>query len=78
MVLPAELRHRLGLQAGDQLLATVDDDATVRLIPRRAAALDLLGAARTDRDSSSPVDELLAKWRRETVCDEALPSESPA
>lgn len=72
LVLPAELRRRLGLHAGDELLATVDD-TTVHLIARRAAAHELLGAAGTVETSPSAVDELLAERRREAQRDETLP-----
>lgn len=78
LVLPVELRHRLGLHAGDELLATIDEDTTVRLVSRRAAAHDLLGAAGTDGPLSSAVDELLAERRRETQRDEAPPKARPA
>lgn len=76
LVLPAELRHRLGLHAGDELLATIDEDTTVRLVSRRAAAHDLLGAG--TGGPSSAVDELLAERRRETQRDEAPPPAPPA
>ncbi|MBV9313253.1 MAG: AbrB/MazE/SpoVT family DNA-binding domain-containing protein [Pseudonocardia sp.] len=37
VVLPAELRHQLGLAPGDELFAEVDG-AGLRLIPRRGPA----------------------------------------
>lgn len=78
LVLPAELRHRLGLHAGDELLATADDDTTVRLVPRRVAAQELLGIASTRDTSRSAVEELLAERRREAQRDESLSPPSHA
>lgn len=76
LVLPREVRRRLALHTGDELLAIVDDDTSVRLVPRRTAAYDLLGAAGTPDTSLSAVDELLLERRREAQRDEG-PAPAP-
>lgn len=45
LVLPAELRRRLGFHPGDEVRITEEDDGTLRIESRRAAARALIGLA---------------------------------
>jgi AbrB family looped-hinge helix DNA binding protein len=38
IVLPAKLRHRLDLKVGDQLILTLEEDGSLRLISTREVA----------------------------------------
>ncbi|MGO9887989.1 MAG: AbrB/MazE/SpoVT family DNA-binding domain-containing protein [Solirubrobacteraceae bacterium] len=68
LVLPAELRRRLGLHAGDQVRISEEADGALRVETRRAAAHALIGLAGTVE--ASAVDELTAERRRETEIEE--------
>ena len=56
VVLPADLRRRLEMRPGDELVVTEEPGGTVRLQSRRAAAHALLGLA--GRLEHSAVDDL--------------------
>ncbi len=56
VVLPADLRRRLEMRPGDELVVTEEPGGTVRLQSRRAAAHTLLGLA--GRLAHSAVDDL--------------------
>ncbi len=73
VVLPARLRRRLGLEAGDELLAEVDG-VGLRLVSRRAAAYALVGAATGAEHDGSAVSDLLRERRRE-LAEELGPEE---
>jgi AbrB family looped-hinge helix DNA binding protein len=67
VVLPAPLRHELGMEEGTELVARIDGEAIV-LEPRHAAIgrLQALVRAAVPRDASL-VDELLAERRAEAA-----------
>lgn len=65
LVLPAEMRRRLGLHAGDQVRISEEADGALRVETRRAAAQALIGLAGTSGESA--VDELRAERRREAA-----------
>jgi AbrB family looped-hinge helix DNA binding protein len=68
LVLPAELRRRLGLHAGDEVRISEETDGALRVETRRAAAQALIGLAGTAEESA--VDELTAERNRETELEE--------
>jgi AbrB family looped-hinge helix DNA binding protein len=68
LVLPAKLRHRLGLQPGDELII-VDEPDGARLKSRRAAARRLIGLAGTA--DHCVVDELRQQREREVADEDA-------
>ena len=68
LVLPAELRRRLGLHAGDEVRITEETDGALRVETRRAAARALIGLAGTPEESA--VDELAAERQREADIEE--------
>lgn len=65
VVLPAGLRERLGVEEGDRLVFTVQEDGGVRLISLREAARGLEGAYAHLATGGSVVDELIAERREE-------------
>jgi AbrB family looped-hinge helix DNA binding protein len=66
LVLPAELRHALGISAGDELLARLDGDG-VRIVSRRQLARRSRGLLRATREQRDLVAELLAERRQEAA-----------
>jgi len=70
IVLPAKLRRAVGLQAGDELLAQVSGDGSVRLDPRRLRAQRDRGAFAELRTAESLADELIAERRAEVSRDD--------
>jgi AbrB family looped-hinge helix DNA binding protein len=65
LVLPAEVRRRLGLEEGDRLILTVEADGDLRLVSLRDQVRRLRGLLRDvapDRDLAS---ELIAERREE-------------
>lgn len=68
LVLPAELRKRLGLRAGDEVKISEEADGVLRVESRQAAARALIGSA--GRVKSSAVEELRAERRREATADD--------
>ena len=72
VVLPAELRKRLNLQAGDLLVAFVDDDdSEVRLVSAREIVRRTSGMYEDLAPGRSLVDELIAERRAEALREEA-------
>lgn len=71
VVLPADLRRRLEMRPGDELVVTEEAGGTVRLQSRRSAAHALLGLA--GRLDHSPVDDLRDD-RRVDAATETLPA----
>lgn len=67
VVLPADLRRRLEMQPGDELVITEEPGGSVRLQSRRSAAHALLGLA--GRLEHSAVDDLRTDRRRDTATD---------
>jgi AbrB family looped-hinge helix DNA binding protein len=74
LVLPAELRRRLGLNAGDEVAITEEADGALRIESRLAAARALIGLAGSLDHSS--LDDLRAV-RREQAESEASASVRP-
>ena len=68
LVLPAELRRRLGLHAGDEVRISEEADGALRVETRRGAAQSLIGLAGTSEESA--VDELTAERHREAEFEE--------
>ncbi len=69
VVLPAELRRRLEMHPGDELVLTEEADGALRLQSRRAAARTLIGLA--GQLTHSAVADLRAERRREADADAA-------
>lgn len=65
LVLPAQLRQRLNLRPGDRLIASADEDGTIRLISARDLAHQLRGLLADVAPGRSLVDELIAERREE-------------
>ncbi len=65
VVLPADLRRRLEMRPGDELVVTEEAGGTVRLQSRRSAAHALLGLA--GRLEHSAVDDLRDDRRRDAT-----------
>lgn len=68
LVLPAELRRRLGLRPGDELTISEEDEGVLRVESRRAAARSLIGSA--GRGKRSALEELRAERRRQAAAEE--------
>lgn len=68
LVLPVELRRRLGLRAGDEVRITEEADGALRVESRRAAARALIGSA--GRMKGSAVEELRAERRRQAAAED--------
>ncbi len=67
-MLPAELRRRLGLRAGDEVRISEQADGVLRVESRRAAARALIGSA--GRAQRSAVEELRAERRRQAAAED--------
>lgn len=65
LVLPAQLRRRLGLRPGSRLIATVDADGVLHLVQAREQARRLFGLYRHLAPGRSLVDDLLAERQEE-------------
>src|SRR5690242_16137247 len=68
LVLPAPVRARLGMKAGDRLVLTEDADGTLRLMSQHAQVERLEGAYRhlaNHSGGASLVDELIAERHAE-------------
>ena len=68
LVLPASLRRRLGLGAGDELRVSEEPDGALRIESRLSAARALIGTAGATRRST--LDELRAERRRQAAAEE--------
>jgi AbrB family looped-hinge helix DNA binding protein len=68
LVLPAEMRRRLGLQAGDVVRITEEADGVLRVESRRAAARALVGIAGSPDGSS--LEDLKADRRRQRAAED--------
>jgi bifunctional DNA-binding transcriptional regulator/antitoxin component of YhaV-PrlF toxin-antitoxin module len=62
-VLPADMRRRLGLQAGDEVSISEESEGVLRVETRRSAARALIGMAGSGGPSA--VEELRADRQRE-------------
>jgi len=68
LVLPIEVRRRLGLRPGDELRISEEADGVLRVESRRAAARSLIGSA--GRASGSAVKELRDERRRQAAAED--------
>ncbi len=68
LVLPVELRRRMGLRAGDELSIREEADGVLRVESPRAAARALIGTAGSV--TGSVVEELHAERRREAAAEQ--------
>lgn len=73
LVLPAELRRRLGLNAGDEVAITEEPDGALRIESRLAAARALIGLAGS-LDHSSLDDLRATRLEQARAEDEATES----
>lgn len=71
LVLPAEVRRRLKLRQGDELLVTVQPDGSLRLATRRQIVREARGLYRSRTGRRSLVDELIAERREEAAKENA-------
>lgn len=72
LVIPADVRRRLGLRAGSRLALTIDDDGSLRLRSYRTVAEATRGMlAGLVSEGASPVDELIAERRAEAQREDA-------
>jgi AbrB family looped-hinge helix DNA binding protein len=68
LVLPAELRRRLGLGVGDEVTISEQGDGVLRVQSRRAAARALIGSAGTAK--RSVLTELHADRHRQAAAED--------
>jgi bifunctional DNA-binding transcriptional regulator/antitoxin component of YhaV-PrlF toxin-antitoxin module len=68
LVLPVELRRRLGMRAGDEVVLSEEADGALRVESRRAAARALIGSA--GRASRSVFDELRDERRLQAAAED--------
>ena len=66
LVLPAQLRRHLDLQAGDRLIVFVDADGELRIVSAREQARRLSGLYRDLAPGRSLADELIAERHLES------------
>ena len=65
LVIPAEIRKRLNLHEGDELLVTVQGDGSLRLTSPRQVVRETRGLYRPRARRRSLADELIAERRAE-------------
>jgi AbrB family looped-hinge helix DNA binding protein len=65
LVLPAEVRERLGLKPGDRLILTLEADDSLRLVSPRTQIREARGLYADLAAGRHLVDELLAERRQE-------------
>jgi len=70
VVLPASIRNELGLSAGTRMLATTEEDGSIRLQPYRAIAARARGMFADLAPGVSLADELIAELRAEAAREE--------
>jgi AbrB family looped-hinge helix DNA binding protein len=68
LVLPLELRRRLGLSAGDEVRISEEADGVLRVESRRAAARALIG--RAGPPGSGVLDDLREERSRQAAAEE--------
>ncbi len=76
LVLPKELRRRLGLRPGDEVLISEHADGVLRLESRRLAARALIGSAGSA--SHSMVEELHEQRRQQAAAEDRQAEREPA
>jgi AbrB family looped-hinge helix DNA binding protein len=70
LVLPAEVRARLGINAGDRLTLWIDPDGTMRLQTAATYARSLRGMFKHLAPNRILSEELIAERRREAAMEE--------
>ena len=65
LVLPAQIRHELGLEKGSRLSLTIEEPGTLRLTSAQAAAASCMGLLEDLAGDRSLADELIAERREE-------------
>jgi AbrB family looped-hinge helix DNA binding protein len=65
LVIPAELRHQLGLEPGDRLILRLDPAGGIRVMTQREVAHRFAGILKDLAPGRSLVDELIAERREE-------------
>jgi AbrB family looped-hinge helix DNA binding protein len=65
LVLPAEIRKRLNLREGDELVVTVEPDTSLRLTSVRQVLGEIRGLYKARAGNRSLADELIAERRAE-------------
>ena len=70
IVIPAEVRRRLGLKEGDKIALTVEPDGEIRLLSFREVARRARGMFAHIAPGRSLVDELIAERREEARMEE--------
>jgi AbrB family looped-hinge helix DNA binding protein len=68
LVLPADLRRRLGLRAGDEVNLNEEPDGSLRIQNRRAAAYSLIGLA--GRLERSVLEDLATERQEQSRAEE--------
>ena len=71
LVLPAALRERLAIKAGDQLLVSEEADGTLRLMRRSDVVRRLQGSWTAPGRARRLSDDLVAERRREAAREES-------
>jgi bifunctional DNA-binding transcriptional regulator/antitoxin component of YhaV-PrlF toxin-antitoxin module len=66
-VLPSTIRKKLGLEPGTRMLATIEDDGSLRLRPYRAISATYHGVLADLAPGASLVDDLIAERRQEAA-----------
>lgn len=65
VVLPAEVRRQFGLEEGDRLILTVEDDGSMQLVSARTVARNLKGLYKDLEPGRSWAEELIRERREE-------------
>ncbi|MDQ6709392.1 MAG: AbrB/MazE/SpoVT family DNA-binding domain-containing protein [Candidatus Dormibacteraeota bacterium] len=65
LLLPAEVRQRLKLRQGDELVVTVQPDLSLRVVSKRQLVRGTRGLYRARTNGRSLVDELIAERQEE-------------
>jgi AbrB family looped-hinge helix DNA binding protein len=65
LVLPAEIRKRLSLREGDELVITVEPDTSLRLTSVRQVLREIRGLYKVQAGNRSLADELILERRAE-------------
>lgn len=69
IILPSELRKRLGLKEGDRILLTVEEDGSARLVSVRSQVENAKGMLKHVSPQSKVVDEFISERRAEVKCE---------
>ncbi len=67
LVLPAAVRRELGVETGERLIVTLEEDGSVRLVNARTLARRLRGLLRDEYPDVDLVEELLSDRSEEVA-----------